>query len=278
MDTDGRQTEPGGRESLADNNVVRLPRDWLGPRDELIPFGPSASEPEAGNDGRTGVPTTADAFWGESSGLLQDAMPAPPDAWPARPPTRRADARAAVRGRAGMISMLGAAAVIVGITLALVLAGTGAHSSGVRRLVASSAARPSAVTDSAAQAGRADSVRALARPHRGPARSATFLRRSQRVAGRRAARGGSSRLEVHVTPRTPTGTVQRVRYTRTSPPADTSSGTTSPAPPSSAPAPAPAPPPTATVSGGTGGRALSSGSQPALGANGALGPGSSPDG
>ena len=28
-------------------NVVRLPRDWLGPRDELIPFGPSARRAEA---------------------------------------------------------------------------------------------------------------------------------------------------------------------------------------------------------------------------------------
>ena len=33
-----------GEQTTTDSNVVPLSRDWLGPRDELVPFGPP--EPE----------------------------------------------------------------------------------------------------------------------------------------------------------------------------------------------------------------------------------------
>lgn len=67
MDPEGRHTNGG--EGLLDDNVVRLPRDWLGPRDELIPFGPSSD--------KSAAPPTADDFWGEGSALVQDALSAP---------------------------------------------------------------------------------------------------------------------------------------------------------------------------------------------------------
>jgi hypothetical protein len=40
VEVDGRQTGPGpaGTDSISEDNVVRLPREWLGPRDELVPF------------------------------------------------------------------------------------------------------------------------------------------------------------------------------------------------------------------------------------------------
>jgi hypothetical protein len=67
VDPEGRHTNGG--EGLLDDNVVRLPRDWLGPRDELIPIGPISD--------KSAPPPTADDFWGESSALVQDALSAP---------------------------------------------------------------------------------------------------------------------------------------------------------------------------------------------------------
>src|ERR1022692_3040421 len=49
--TEGRQTEQNGRDARTESNVVPFPRDWLGPREELVPFGananPSADLPES---------------------------------------------------------------------------------------------------------------------------------------------------------------------------------------------------------------------------------------
>jgi hypothetical protein len=79
--------------SRAESNVVRLPRDWLGPRDELVPFGPSAERrlaearareeaavetPATVPDARVldlpvKPPVTTDDFWG---GEL-DSIPRP---------------------------------------------------------------------------------------------------------------------------------------------------------------------------------------------------------
>jgi hypothetical protein len=77
---DGRDRQPGqGQE----DNVVRLPRDWLGPRDELVPFGPSAVpdppevESEAGAPPGAHddpVPVSPADFWGEHAAALHDAL------------------------------------------------------------------------------------------------------------------------------------------------------------------------------------------------------------
>jgi hypothetical protein len=69
----------------SDDNVVRLPRDWLGPRDELVPFGPSAAPKPPGSESEAGAPSsTADDgppaavspadFWGEHAAALHDAF------------------------------------------------------------------------------------------------------------------------------------------------------------------------------------------------------------
>jgi hypothetical protein len=70
VETEGRKTGEGGQELGTKSNVVPFPRDWLGPREELIPFGPSArDEPR--------VPPAADAFWGEDSGAIHVVLPGP---------------------------------------------------------------------------------------------------------------------------------------------------------------------------------------------------------
>jgi len=54
--------------------VVRLPRDWLGPREELVPFGPRASSEDTEE-----LPPSAEDFWGERSAAIHDALEAPAD-------------------------------------------------------------------------------------------------------------------------------------------------------------------------------------------------------
>jgi hypothetical protein len=54
--------------------VVRLPRDWLGPREELVPFGPRAPSEDTEEP-----PPSAEDFWGERSAAIHDALEAPAD-------------------------------------------------------------------------------------------------------------------------------------------------------------------------------------------------------
>lgn len=280
MDRDGRHTE-GGREVLADSNVVRLPRDWLGPREELIPFGPSTDERADDEGQHIELPPTADDFWGEGSASVQDAFQAPTDrAAPLPKGTRievagvaglgritRAGARVARHRRARPLSLLGLAAVSVLTILILVSAGT--PKPGVRKLLANGAGRTSA--GSTAQAPRSHRVGALEETLRHRTRGRASLGQSQGSSGRGARSRTAHRTAQHSgLARASTATVQRVRYTSPAPP-DAGNGTTS-----SPPASASTPP--ASPSSGTGGQTHSTASQPALGANGALGPGSSPDG
>ena len=91
--TEGRHTEAGEREAHPGDNVVRLPRDWLGPREELVPFGPRAFR------GADEPPPSADDFWGERSAAIHGALEAPAN-W--TPPDRKpADRARAHPGRAG---------------------------------------------------------------------------------------------------------------------------------------------------------------------------------
>ena len=50
-----------GRGKGPDDNVVRLPRDWLGPREELVPFGPSAGTHHARRRDSLAARTTSGA-------------------------------------------------------------------------------------------------------------------------------------------------------------------------------------------------------------------------
>jgi hypothetical protein len=131
------QEAKGGRDRAAApeaENVVRLPREWLGPPEELVPFGPSARaagverdesrtagrddstgrepagpdeshrrEPAGPDDPRRHEPAgPAPDFWGEESAVLQDVIetPAEPDIVPegvgeSRPQVRRWQTRVA---------------------------------------------------------------------------------------------------------------------------------------------------------------------------------------
>jgi hypothetical protein len=172
------------------------------------------------------------------------------------------------------ISMLGVAAAAA--LIVLVQVGTGGQTSGVRNLVAARAGQASAGSSSAgSQSTGASGVSALAQARHSRARNAPPLLTSQRSAHPRARRH-ASRPEQHAAhqpahARTSTGTVQRVRYTSSTGPSDRDYSASSSSPASATPGP------TATVSSGTG-LTPGSGNQPALGANGALAPGSSPDG
>lgn len=76
---DGRHTEAGEQDAQRRGKVVPLPRDWLGPRDELVPFGPRAASLEADlslSGPHQSPPSPAD-FWGEQSADLQSALQRP---------------------------------------------------------------------------------------------------------------------------------------------------------------------------------------------------------
>lgn len=103
---EGHQTESGERAAEPRGKIVRLPRDWLGPREELVPFGPRSAPPE----GDETPPSPAD-FWGEQSAELQSALRGPavredPDDGP--------DAAPAIRfGRVDRRAMTGVAAALI---------------------------------------------------------------------------------------------------------------------------------------------------------------------
>jgi hypothetical protein len=74
----------GGHEDDATANVVHFPRDWFGPHEELVPFGPGAEEGARDDAGTptplepvTPPPVRADDFWGEDSASIHNAMQAP---------------------------------------------------------------------------------------------------------------------------------------------------------------------------------------------------------
>jgi hypothetical protein len=85
--SDGRQ--PGSGETT---NVVRIPRDWFGPREELVPFGPRAAQLEAEREASADrvseqasapgdLPLDPNMFWGEDATSIHDVVDAP--SWPA---------------------------------------------------------------------------------------------------------------------------------------------------------------------------------------------------
>jgi hypothetical protein len=104
VEREGPQTEEGATGIPPRDNVVRLPRDWLGPREELVPFGAAANADRAGRrTPRSGpasgeidepasrgideasrgidepaIPPSASDFWGEHSAAIQDVLQGPP--------------------------------------------------------------------------------------------------------------------------------------------------------------------------------------------------------
>jgi uncharacterized membrane protein YgcG len=137
VETEEREIQDKTRDGEG-SNVVRLPRDWLGPREELVPFGPSAHGAEATEPAEPA--TSASDFWGERSDALHDAVEGPTptggaagDAAP--PPGAKAASTPAPRSRARWPVV---AALVVALALVAVLAprlttsGPATHSSQAR--------------------------------------------------------------------------------------------------------------------------------------------------
>src|SRR5579862_2335602 len=103
MEPDDRRSNQGVEEAEPPANVVRFPRDWFGPTEDLVPFGPRADELAAraqasgcssSQRSEDLTPPRADDFWGEGSAAIQHAVLAPQDVrqvsrHPASKPRRR---------------------------------------------------------------------------------------------------------------------------------------------------------------------------------------------
>jgi hypothetical protein len=104
VEIDGPNTPGGEEEADPAANVVRFPGDWFGPRDELVPFGPTAPGADADESPVPG-PVRAQDFWGEESASIHDAMAGPGVAEDAGPvagpvaPRNRTRARRALAAR-----------------------------------------------------------------------------------------------------------------------------------------------------------------------------------
>lgn len=71
MQTAGRGSNE--REDHGVDNVVKFPRDWIGPPEALVPFGPAADRDEPDRN----VAFGPDAFWTEDAASLHEAIEAP---------------------------------------------------------------------------------------------------------------------------------------------------------------------------------------------------------
>jgi len=298
VETGDRQTEDVGGDRRNQHNVVRLPRDWLGPREELVPVGPAAGP--AAPLGEDGLPPTAEAFWSEDSAALHDAVRAPTgqpaSQWGAqgRPPSRRPRARPARRSRMGRHSMPRVPAVKlrpsprwalltlpIGALLVVALLGStakpaspqagrqSASAAAPRQAVSGAAARLS-VSPAAAHAAEQRSVTSTPRQHRGHAASAPAharhlrSRATHRNRPRSRASSGSSPAPTAPSPSRPTYVAAPAESSPTSGDSNTPSGATSSAGAGSTTSP-PA------------NHTATSASHTPFGENGTLGPGSSPD-
>jgi hypothetical protein len=160
---DGRTEDIGGL-TRNEENVIRLPRDWLGPPEELVPIGPAARARAAQRDRDDGMPPAADAFWSEDSAALHDAVQAP-DAGPERldptvdllpsvgglrsPGLDRLARLSSFRGRTGKSRWWALVAVPIAAILVLAVIGTSEGPASHPRAADASASHGSAPTQSA---------------------------------------------------------------------------------------------------------------------------------
>jgi hypothetical protein len=292
---DSRKTGPGDGDERTTENVVRLPRDWLGPRDELVPMGSRARTAETLDDASVeSLPPTAASFWDEDSGSLQAAMQAPADPAggqcepaDALPSARRPRARRLYRGlarprlprsltRAAGFPRGRSTAAVAGLLTAsvvvilAVIGQTEGGTSNVPTKTASSSESAPIVTATGVNRARLKAQTSVVTETRTEPR--THHGRRSRVHSHRA---HSTAVRHHGTtrsaPRPTQTTSQPVVETPTPTVAPTTPTTPTPSPPSSGRTSSSPP---ASVD-----RSASSSSQhqPAFGPNGSLGPGSSPD-
>jgi hypothetical protein len=288
---DSRKTTQGDGDERTTENVVRLPRDWLGPREELVPIGSRARAAETTEDAAPeSLPPTAASFWDEDSGSLQAPMQAPADAWQgqwepaATEPAARVGppsagfARALIRTiprprrprflsgsfaplrRRGTAAVAGVVAACLLIVLA-VIGETAGDTHTAREKTAASSKSAAIVTATGVN-------RARLRAH-----TPVVTEIRTEPASHHAGRAGAHRHRTHVSARRrhprsalrPTPSASQP--VRTTTPAD------APAPTTSTPSGSTSSSPASTA------RSTNAGSQhqPAFGPSGSLGPGSSPD-
>jgi hypothetical protein len=175
VEMEGPKTEDGGREARSASNVVPFPRDWLGPREELIPFGSSADDVVAIG----GSPAEAEAFWGEESVAVHAVL--------AGPQPNASDPSARLRARASWLAAGGLVVVLVAAAAFGELAGAPTAGHGP---IAGSNVAAAGFVDLAVLRGAvgAPAIEPTARPQHKPLRRPAHLvahrsvRRAQRVA------------------------------------------------------------------------------------------------
>ncbi len=264
--------ESGTRTGMteSEDNVVQLPRDWLGPREELVPFGPRARPDDSADDA-----LAANDFWGENShslhGVVQGAAP-PGDA-----PTadERDQAPVVEPSHRGHGRRLAVAAGLAAVALAVILIGLPRHATprSSAPAAAASSSAPARLLAGLVPADRAVGV--------GIERLARERLEAARVRHSQALR--LTRVTPHVE-RSPAHVVASAKApgAAASTGGDTAAPTVSSGGGSTGGAGSGASPSIQSPSSPTGTTAASSNAnsqdQPAFGANGTLGPGSSPNG
>lgn len=252
METGEREGNNAGQASGAEENVIRLPREWIGPLEDLVPIGSAADD--------QGAPTTPDAFWSENSSALHDAVQAPtppPDVQAVEPPPVRRAPRRRPRPR---LVLAGAAAVVVAAVAVIGTldgpVGPPARASGEHRLAAADVPNPFH------RVARQVTTQQLTTPPR----DRTRIRSDRRASLR------SRQPAVHVTgasgEASESALTPSTASSRASDAATTTTPTTSSATPSE---------PTSGSAHADGTPVTTPIQQPAFGAAGALGPGTSPD-
>lgn len=271
MGSEGSRTDESQAGSGETSNVVRIPRDWFGPPEELVPFGPRANQspadPQSGfqpgayaEDAEPGVPLDPNSFWGEEATSIHDVVEG--SASDLRHPSEDLALRLGPFERVRRSARVGSVAVGVGLLVAVgvavPLALSGSKPRAARRAVSSSGREKTAAVS--ARVARVRPAPRQTRRHGGPRPS----RRSVRHHSHGAAAASPPRpTPVVYHPTQPTYSPQpSTGYTGTS-------GASSPASSGSA---------SSGASGSATTVASSHSSQPAFGASGALGPMSSPDG
>ena len=84
MEIKGPDNHNGKDEADAEATILRFPRDWFGPTEELVPFGPRADRVAVADGDEQSValdeglpPSSASAFWSEDSAKIHDAVEGP---------------------------------------------------------------------------------------------------------------------------------------------------------------------------------------------------------
>ncbi|HYB82574.1 MAG TPA: hypothetical protein VED43_13200 [Mycobacterium sp.] len=135
VESEGPQSTDGSRDALPETNVVRL-EDWIGPCDELVPFGrrrrSATADAVPSVDPRSDAPPSAADFWGERAAAIHDALEAPDDdrasaTAPVAASTHRTRGHALVAAAACLVVLLSA-----GLAVALNLAAGATSTPGAR--------------------------------------------------------------------------------------------------------------------------------------------------